>query len=69
MDWISRGLVPVALMMTGDDDGEYDDGCDSFCVNNGTSCFCFCPSSDLSCYCVVVSCSECTLNKTFIKDL
>ena len=48
---------------------EYDDGCDSCCVNNGTSCFCFCPSSDLSCYCVVVSCSECTLNNTFIREL
>ena len=26
-----------------------------------------CPSSDLSCIGVVVSCSECTLNKTFIN--
>ena len=29
--------------------------------------FCFCPSSDLSCFCVVVWCSECTLNETFIR--
>ena len=30
MDWISRGLVPVTLMMTGDDDGNMMTGVTRF---------------------------------------